>query len=358
MDLSALNSSLPPGLADAERDMGGKFRAAALSITTLYKASLASTKVSYEATKLSSHLQQAYQVGYSAALSDVLSKLQSDIGAGADAADALARLMDWSEARQAAMVAFAADEDEEKPSTTSSAAAAASRSQSVAAPQPLHSRQFPASTSQQQQHQRPASAPVPDARPRGFARSESSLRTDTAMEADETPTSSASASASVSSSRRPIAPAHLERAMPEVAPPSSSPVSSPSGVGRPIAPGRLLRNMGSRVPSSSSSTTAPTSSFNFSIPPAYTIPTLELPPASGPAQTGPIGSKRPIVDAEMTDSAPSTPVRGGAGRASKRRSMGLALVQDSEDKERGSAERRRPPRRGGGGGGARAPSPI
>lgn len=26
MDLSALNSTLPPGLADAERDMGDKFR--------------------------------------------------------------------------------------------------------------------------------------------------------------------------------------------------------------------------------------------------------------------------------------------------------------------------------------------
>ncbi|KAL1406123.1 hypothetical protein Q8F55_007806 [Vanrija albida] len=348
MDLSALNSSLPPGLADAERDMGGKFRAAALSITTLYKASLASTK-------------QAYQVGYSAALSDVLSKLQSDIGAGADAADALARLMDWSEARQAAMVAFAADEDEaEKPSTSAAAAAAAAaRSQSLAAPQPQHQRQFAAA---QTTHQRPASAPVPDARPRGFARGESSLRTDAnAMDADE----GAGASSSAGSSRRPIAPSHLERTQPDVplAPPSSSPISSPSGVGRAIAPTRLLRNM-SRVPSSSaSSSSAPTSSFNFSIPPAYTIPTLELPPASGPAQTGPIGSKRPIVDTEMSDSAPSTPVRGGGGRASKRRSMGLALVQDGEEKERGgvhSAERRRPPRRGGGGGGvgARAPSPI
>lgn len=31
---------------------------------------------------------------------DVLSKVQSDIGSGEDAAAALARLMDWSEARQ------------------------------------------------------------------------------------------------------------------------------------------------------------------------------------------------------------------------------------------------------------------
>lgn len=64
MDLSALNSTLPPGLADGEREMGDKFRgkfrssrpvnstgrvsnpaAAALSITTLYKTSLANTKV-------------------------------------------------------------------------------------------------------------------------------------------------------------------------------------------------------------------------------------------------------------------------------------------------------------------------
>lgn len=56
MDLSGLDSSLPAGLADAERDMTDKFRgklsrgvklttAAALSITNLYKTSLGNTKV-------------------------------------------------------------------------------------------------------------------------------------------------------------------------------------------------------------------------------------------------------------------------------------------------------------------------
>ena len=74
MDLSSLNQTLPPDLADAERDMGDKFRgastapsfslpcnpfllpliaqlkltaviAAALSITNLYKSSLSYTKV-------------------------------------------------------------------------------------------------------------------------------------------------------------------------------------------------------------------------------------------------------------------------------------------------------------------------
>ncbi|RSH78833.1 uncharacterized protein EHS24_001752 [Apiotrichum porosum] len=243
MDLSALNSSLPPGLADAERDMGDKFRAAALSITTLYKSSLALNK-------------HAYQVGYSAALADVLSKLQSDIAAGEDAASALARLMDWTEARQTAMAAFAAD-DEEQPGTA----------------------------------QRPAT------------------------------------------SRR-----------------------SPC----PTLP--LRRNLGSRA-ASSSTTLLPTSTFNFSIP-----TTLEIPPQSGPAQTGPIGSKRPIIDAEMADgtinvgAAPSTPSRSG-GRASKRRSLGLGLgMADQEEKEPRSADRRRQPRRGGhgasGGGVQRASSPL
>ncbi|CAK9786773.1 unnamed protein product [Cutaneotrichosporon oleaginosum] len=61
MDLSSLDTTLPPALADAERDMGDKFRAAAMSITQLYKSSLGYTK-------------QAYQAGYSAALADVLSK--------------------------------------------------------------------------------------------------------------------------------------------------------------------------------------------------------------------------------------------------------------------------------------------
>ena len=102
MDLSALNSSLPQGLADAERDMGEKFRgeclssrgrcldatnhapvlgsivcarllicvAAALSITTLYKSSLACNKVCVDDHSSYTQLtrQQAYQVGYSAAL--------------------------------------------------------------------------------------------------------------------------------------------------------------------------------------------------------------------------------------------------------------------------------------------------
>jgi hypothetical protein len=44
--------------------------------------------------------QQAYQVGYSAAITDVLSTVQSSIGAGQDASQTLSRLMDWADARQ------------------------------------------------------------------------------------------------------------------------------------------------------------------------------------------------------------------------------------------------------------------
>jgi hypothetical protein len=36
MDLSALSSTLPPGLADAERDMGDKFRGERTTVSTTY----------------------------------------------------------------------------------------------------------------------------------------------------------------------------------------------------------------------------------------------------------------------------------------------------------------------------------
>ncbi|EIW68822.1 hypothetical protein TREMEDRAFT_71919, partial [Tremella mesenterica DSM 1558] len=98
MDLSGLDSSLP--LGTAERDLGDRFRVAATSITNLYKSSLATSK-------------HAYQAGYKASLNDVLGIVQSCIVAEHDATLCLSRLMDWAEARETAMAAFASEEGEE-----------------------------------------------------------------------------------------------------------------------------------------------------------------------------------------------------------------------------------------------------
>ncbi|KAK4684171.1 hypothetical protein P7C73_g6028, partial [Tremellales sp. Uapishka_1] len=87
MDLHELDSTLPQGLAEAERDMGDMFRAAAMRMTTLYKSGLGYTK-------------QAYSVGYNACLSDVLDIVQSSLTSGQDASETLSRLMDWAEARE------------------------------------------------------------------------------------------------------------------------------------------------------------------------------------------------------------------------------------------------------------------
>jgi hypothetical protein len=60
----------------------------------------------------------------------------------------------------------------------------------------------------------------------------------------------------------------------------------------------------------------PSSTFNFNLPATLTIPSIELPPASGPVQAVQTGAKRPLIDAEMSED-PATP-RQGRG---KRRTM-------------------------------------
>lgn len=297
---------------------------------------LAVATVDHRAHRIATHAVLSQKTNLS---SDVLNKVQSDIGAGEDAATALQRLMDWSEARQvkfssittdlqAAIKAFEAEESETP---------VAPRAQSVAA----------SSSHRNTGPQRPSSAPVPEGRGRRDAPGPSSLRND-AMDAEESTNRNLSvrnpASATSILERSPTNTVNLPG-------PSSSPLPSPSHP-RAIAT-QPLRNQRTipRVPSSSN---VPTSStFNFALPTSLTIPSLELPPASGSAQSVSVGSKRPIVDAEMAE-GPSTPVRGQGRHGSKRRSMGLG-VQDDE-KERGSERRRG--RRGGLGGGGHGPSPL
>ncbi|KAG9030522.1 hypothetical protein FRB95_003851 [Tulasnella sp. JGI-2019a] len=69
MDLSLLRDSLPSAnLAQADRDLLDNFKAAALSITTLYKSARTNSKLNYN-------------VGYAACLRDVLSFIQAGVSA-------------------------------------------------------------------------------------------------------------------------------------------------------------------------------------------------------------------------------------------------------------------------------------
>ncbi|KZT21726.1 hypothetical protein NEOLEDRAFT_1072904, partial [Neolentinus lepideus HHB14362 ss-1] len=102
MDLQSLNmntlaSSLPPSnLANAEKDLMDKFKAAALSITTLYRSSRGTSK-------------KAYNAGYAAACQDLLLMIQQGVsdsqmeegpdGESSGMGMTIGRVMDWVEAR-------------------------------------------------------------------------------------------------------------------------------------------------------------------------------------------------------------------------------------------------------------------
>ncbi|ODN76394.1 hypothetical protein L198_08078 [Cryptococcus wingfieldii CBS 7118] len=358
MDLSNLQSTLPPDLADAQRDIGDKFRAAAASIAALYKSSLSVTK-------------QGYNAGYSQALIDLLSTVQSSIGEGQDSAQALSRLMDWADARQAAISAFAADEAEDTSAPSSSQ------------PRP----QFP----HRQSHlipTRPASAPAldrlgagrpPAGRPVFGGEGDVTVngRVGTSRlrgEGDATPSRNGA----------------LSTYQPTPAPLLSSPLDSPSS--HLLAPTtKPSRGLPIRFTSSSSSSsslshqpqhhaesssqnrldtppnTLPSSTFNPSLPPLPAATSAEWPNMEGaqdgaPGQDYPTGAKRPIVESMDVEepAVAAVPVgislapgsAGGGtrtqGRAAKRRSMGT-VKDDDEKVERGKRGRGR---HGHGGGGA------
>ncbi|KZW03013.1 hypothetical protein EXIGLDRAFT_728555 [Exidia glandulosa HHB12029] len=88
LSMNNLASSLPPPARNDE--LNGKFKDAALSITTLYRASLAAQ-------------QRAHNAGYAAALQDVLSFVQTELSTSGQAMD-VGAVMDWVEARAASVV--------------------------------------------------------------------------------------------------------------------------------------------------------------------------------------------------------------------------------------------------------------
>ncbi|EKM76622.1 hypothetical protein AGABI1DRAFT_115711 [Agaricus bisporus var. burnettii JB137-S8] len=114
LNLNTLATSLPTAQQKAEQELLNNFKAAALSITTLYRSSRQNAK-------------RAHNAGYAAACQDLLTMIQQGVSVGglgnpmpsssSDADDGgmtIGRVMDWTEARLEAIRAQEEEEDEEE----------------------------------------------------------------------------------------------------------------------------------------------------------------------------------------------------------------------------------------------------
>ncbi|EEB93461.1 hypothetical protein MPER_07877 [Moniliophthora perniciosa FA553] len=97
LNLNTLATSLPTPYQNAETELVNNFKAAALSITTLFRSSRHASK-------------RAYNAGYAAACNDLLMMIQQGVsvggidtpGSGASAESGgmtIGKVMDWIEAR-------------------------------------------------------------------------------------------------------------------------------------------------------------------------------------------------------------------------------------------------------------------
>jgi len=109
LNLNTLANSLPNAQQNAEKELLNDFKAAALSITTLYRSSRKNSK-------------RAYNAGYATACQDLLNFIQqgvsaSDIGPSHDIEGGgmtIGKVMDWTEARVDAIKAREEEEDEDE----------------------------------------------------------------------------------------------------------------------------------------------------------------------------------------------------------------------------------------------------
>ncbi|KAL1938362.1 hypothetical protein VTO73DRAFT_11602 [Trametes versicolor] len=104
LNLNNLASSLPASsYAKAENELTNNFRAAALSLTTLFRSSKTASK-------------RAYNAGYAAACQDLLNMIQQGVSTDADPSRevTIGRIMDYIEARLEAIKAREEEEDEEE----------------------------------------------------------------------------------------------------------------------------------------------------------------------------------------------------------------------------------------------------
>ncbi|EMD31267.1 hypothetical protein CERSUDRAFT_89268 [Gelatoporia subvermispora B] len=137
LNLNILANSLPTSnLANAEKELTNNFKAAALSLTTLYRSSRRTSK-------------RAYNAGYAAACQDLLLMIQQGVSTG-ESSDAggpgtsIGRIMDYIEARLEAIKSREEEEDEDEerertrmgPAPPPSSAAPPPAKPSVPAPAP------------------------------------------------------------------------------------------------------------------------------------------------------------------------------------------------------------------------------
>ncbi|KIJ64247.1 hypothetical protein HYDPIDRAFT_28682 [Hydnomerulius pinastri MD-312] len=112
LDLNGLAKSLPASnFEKAEKELLNNFKAAALSITTLYRSSRHASK-------------RAYNAGYASACQDLMVMIQQGVSAGGIAPSSsnnpdngemtIGRIMDWIEARMEAVKSREEEEDEDE----------------------------------------------------------------------------------------------------------------------------------------------------------------------------------------------------------------------------------------------------
>ncbi|GLB45729.1 hypothetical protein LshimejAT787_2600620 [Lyophyllum shimeji] len=109
LNLHTLANSLPTAQQNAEKELTNNFKAAALSITTLYRSSRKNSK-------------RAYNAGYAAACQDLLTMIQQGVSLDPTTSShgpeeggmTIGRVMDWTEARLEAIKAREEEEDEEE----------------------------------------------------------------------------------------------------------------------------------------------------------------------------------------------------------------------------------------------------
>ncbi|TFK88964.1 hypothetical protein K466DRAFT_546175 [Polyporus arcularius HHB13444] len=127
--LNNLATSLPSSrYANAEKELTDNFRAAAMSLTTLYRSSKTASK-------------RAYNAGYASACHDLLNMIQQGVSTEADPSRevTIGRIMDYIEARLEAIKAREEEEDEEEERVTKGVAGPSAPKTKPASPTPASS---------------------------------------------------------------------------------------------------------------------------------------------------------------------------------------------------------------------------
>ncbi|KAI0665546.1 hypothetical protein C8Q78DRAFT_1064425 [Trametes maxima] len=272
LNLNNLASSLPSSsYANAEKELTNNFRAAALSLTTLYRSSKTASK-------------RAYNAGYATACHDLLNMIQQGVSTDVDAGRevTIGRIMDYIEARLEAIKAREEEEDEEE-----ERAAKAGPSPGVSVPKP-----------------KPSSPTLPPARTR-----------DPVPAAPPTPYTPST----LDTSRLHAAPA-LASPTPAIVP--LRPVSAPIQPFSRASKARLMPSANPKDLSSIPLPSAATAPFSFA-PPAVTdvtVPSMGTLLDDAPALAMPLKRRREAMAADVpppSGVAADSP-QGGAGTSRRR----------------------------------------